>query len=85
MRPLLVSIPADNLAARIVEQSGGGIVIRPGETPAFLAAAETLLDDEALRTELAARARAYAETAFDLDSVAGRFEEVLERLRASKS
>jgi glycosyltransferase involved in cell wall biosynthesis len=84
-RPLLVSIPADNLAARIVEQSGGGIVIRPGETPAFLAAAETLLDDEALRMELAARARAYAETAFDLDSVAGRFEEVLERARAFKS
>jgi glycosyltransferase involved in cell wall biosynthesis len=83
-RPLLVSVPADNLAARVVERSGGGIVIRPGDSPAFLAAAETLLDDEALRAELAGRARTYAETAFNLDPVAGRFEEVLEAARSPK-
>jgi glycosyltransferase involved in cell wall biosynthesis len=83
-RPLLVSVPANNLAARVVERSGGGILVRPRDSPAFLAAAGTLLDDDTLRTELAGRARAYAEAAFDLDSVAERFEEVLERARASK-
>ena len=84
-RPLLVSVPTDNLAARVVERSGGGIVVRPGDAPAFLAAAERLREDGELRAELGGRARAYAQTAFDIDSVAARFEEVLERARSSKS
>jgi colanic acid biosynthesis glycosyl transferase WcaI len=78
-RPLLVSIPAGNLAARAVERSGGGVVVEPGDSRAFLAAAETLLDSEELRSELARSARAYAERAFDIESIADRFEEVLER------
>jgi glycosyltransferase involved in cell wall biosynthesis len=82
-RPLLVSVPADNLGARVVELSGGGMVVRPGDSTAFLAAAEKLLEDEPLREELARRARAYAEKAFDIDAAASRFEEVLERARSA--
>ena len=78
-RPLLVSVPADNLAARVVERSGGGVVVGPGESAAFLAAAENLLEDESWREDLARRGRAYAETAFDVGSIADRFEDVLER------
>ena len=84
-RPLLVSVPTDNLAARVVERSGGGVVVRPGDSRAFLAQAERLREDGELRAELGGRARAYAQTAFDIDSVAARFEEVLERARSSKS
>jgi glycosyltransferase involved in cell wall biosynthesis len=83
-RPLLVSLPAGNLAARVVERSGGGLVVEPGDSAAFLAAAETLRNDERLRVELAGRARAYAETAFDIASIGGRFEEVLERARSAE-
>jgi glycosyltransferase involved in cell wall biosynthesis len=79
-RPLLVSVPTDNLAARVIERSGGGVVVRPGDTAAFLAAAERLLADEELRAELGTRGRAYAESAFDVDSVARRIEEILERV-----
>ena len=50
---------------------------------AFVQAAETLIGDPELRQELARRGRAYAETAFDIDAVASRFEEVLERARRS--
>jgi colanic acid biosynthesis glycosyl transferase WcaI len=80
-RPLLVSVPAANLAARVVERSGGGVVVPPGESAAFLTAADALLDAD-LRSELGARARAYAEAAFDVDSVADRFEQLLERARS---
>ncbi len=80
-RPLLVSVPAGNLAARIVERSGGGLVVPPGDAAAFLAAAQTLLDDPDLRQRLARSARAYAETAFDREAVATRFEQVLGRVR----
>jgi putative colanic acid biosynthesis glycosyltransferase WcaI len=79
-RPLLVSVPTDNLAARVVERSGGGVVVRPGDGSGFLGAAARLLADEELREELGTRGRAYAESAFDVDSVARRFEEVLERV-----
>jgi glycosyltransferase involved in cell wall biosynthesis len=82
-RPLLASVPADNLAARVVERSGGGVVVRPGDTPAFLAAAETLLGNQGLRAELGSRARAYAEAAFESGAIADRFEAVLEEAARS--
>jgi glycosyltransferase involved in cell wall biosynthesis len=75
---LLVAVPADNLAARVVERSAGGLVVPPTNPAALVDAAQTLLDDEALRAELGLRARAYAETAFNVDAIAARFERVLE-------
>ncbi len=78
-RPLLVSVPKDNLAARVVERSGGGVVVPPGDAQALVAAAGKLLDDDDLRAELGRRGRAYAEAAFDLDEICGRFERVLGR------
>jgi colanic acid biosynthesis glycosyl transferase WcaI len=83
-RPLLVSVPAGNLAARVVERSGGGVVVRPGDRSAFLAAAGRLLEDEQARAELAKRGRAYAETEFEIESIAARFEGVLERARSAR-
>ena len=78
-RPLLVSVPADNLAARVVERSSGGVVVPPRDARALVVAAESLLDDAELRGELSRRGRAYAEATFDAAVVAGQFEEVLER------
>lgn len=77
-RPLLVSVAHDNLAAHVVERSGGGLVVPPKNAKALVAAAGTLQADAGLRAELADRARAYAETTFDLDRIANRFEQVLE-------
>jgi glycosyltransferase involved in cell wall biosynthesis len=84
-RPLLVSVPAENLAARIVKRSNAGFVVEPGDSSGFLAAAEKLGEDVQLRAEFAGRARAYAETAFDIASLSGRFEQVLERARGATS
>ena len=78
-RPLLVSLPSGNLASRVVERSGGGLLVPPRDADALSAAAETLLDDEPRRHELGRRARAYAEATFDVERIAARFEEVLER------
>jgi len=77
-RPLLVSVARDNLAARVVERSGGGLVVAPKEPRALIAASGTLHTDDALRAELGRRARSYAEAAFDLERIADRFEQVLE-------
>jgi putative colanic acid biosynthesis glycosyltransferase WcaI len=79
-RPLLVSVSEDNLAARVVERSGGGLVVPPNDPGALVAAADALLARVALRDELGHHARAYAETAFDLETIADRFEKVLGRV-----
>jgi colanic acid biosynthesis glycosyl transferase WcaI len=84
-RPLLVSVPAGNLAARIVTRSGAGVVVPPEDMPGFLSAAEALLRDEARRANLGARGRAYAENAFAIGSVADRFEAVFERAASPRS
>ena len=83
-RPLLVSVPTDNLAARVVERSGAGVVIQPGDASMFLGAAGRLLADEGLRAKLGERGRAYAESTFDAESVAQRFEEVLEQATGAR-
>lgn len=81
-RPLLVSVARDNLAARVVERSGGGLVVPPNDPEALTEAAGALHADEGLRLELGRRARSYAETAFDLTRIADQFEQVLEREKA---
>jgi glycosyltransferase involved in cell wall biosynthesis len=76
-RPVLAAVPADNLAARTIERAGAGMLVEPGDTAGFVSAAEKLLGDDRLRSEHGRRARSYAERAFDVESIAGRFEEIL--------
>jgi glycosyltransferase involved in cell wall biosynthesis len=76
-RPMLASIPADNLAARIVRDRTSGLVVRPNDRVAWIASADALVDDRELRDRLAANARRYAEATFDIDAIADRFEDVL--------
>src|SRR2546430_4379205 len=51
-RPLLVSVSADNLAAHVIERSGGGLVVPPREPQALVAAAAELHADARRREEL---------------------------------
>jgi colanic acid biosynthesis glycosyl transferase WcaI len=80
-RPLLVSVSEDNLAARVVERSGAGLVVPPGDPKALVSAAAALRAEVGLRDDLGRRGRSYAETAFDAETIAVRFEELLERAR----
>lgn len=76
-RALLLAVPADNLAAKIVERTGAGRVVDPLDTAAFTAAALELAGDAAARAECGAHGRAYAEATFAIERIADRFEEVL--------
>ena len=70
-RPILASIPADNAAARMVsERAGAGIIVEPGDTDAFVAAAKSLLADPERRRALGAAGRRFAEATFSSDRVA---------------
>ena len=77
-RPVLLAVPAGNLAARIVERNGCGIVVAPTDTDAFLDAASRLLRDADARDRMGTAARAYAERTFEIERITSRFERVLE-------
>lgn len=76
-RPILLSVPLENLAARIIQAHDAGRAIVPHNAHGFLEAAENLLASEALRTELAQHGRRYAEAHFDIATITDRFEEIL--------
>ena len=73
----LGAIPSDNLAARQLRESGGGLVVDPDDSEGWVGAARRLVDDPSLRAELAAAGRSYAEERFGIVAIGDRFEAVL--------
>ncbi len=73
-RPLLLAVPPENLAARIVSRNEAGLVVPPGDAKAFIAAAEKLVNDPQLRAYHGDKARRYALNTFDMDRLGDRFE-----------
>ena len=61
-RPILLTAPKENLAARIVERANAGIVVDPADATGFLAAALRLRDEPQLCATMGANGRAYART-----------------------
>jgi glycosyltransferase involved in cell wall biosynthesis len=76
-RPVLLAVPPENLAARIVERNGAGLVVPPDDVAGFLDAAERLAADADLRARMGRSARAYAERTFQIEGIADRMEAVL--------
>jgi phosphatidylinositol alpha-1,6-mannosyltransferase len=65
----------------IVRPGQTGLLVDPGDAPAFARAVVRVLQDSTLAGELRARARRAAETEFDWDAVAGRYLDVFEAAR----
>ncbi len=76
-RPLLLAVPAENLAARIVSKIGAGIVVEPEDHAGSRDAIVKLIRDPAERGVMGQRARAYAERTFAIEAITDRFEAVL--------
>jgi len=77
-RAILGAIPAENLAARTIEANGAGVVVDPGDSDRFIAAARSLIDDPARRIAMGSSARVAAEETFDIDVITDEFLSVLE-------
>lgn len=76
-RPLLMSIPGSNLAAKMTCEADAGLVVEPQDLQGWLAAAGRLRDDAAERERLGRNARRFAEAHFAIDRIASRFERIL--------
>ena len=81
-RPIVASIPKDNLAAKTIERTGSGIVVEPGDENGFIAAIDRVLGDPALARQLGQRGRSYAEKTFDIVQIANRFLAIADSLCA---
>ncbi len=75
-RAILASIPRSNLAAQVLLESGGGVVVEPGAVDDWLAAARELAGSKELRDRLARDGRDYALRTFDVAHIADEFETV---------
>lgn len=76
-RPLLLSVPPENLASRIVKDNKSGLVVPVSDVDAFVDAAETLFSYNDLRLNLAKNGRAYAEKTFDIEKITDKFEKII--------
>lgn len=76
-KPLLIAVPKNNLAARIVLQNKAGLVVEPTNMEAFVQAARVLVRDEVARREFGANGLTYARSTFDITAIGGAFESVM--------
>lgn len=78
-RPIVLAAPKENLAARILDETGAGTVVPPGHHEAFACAVQAYLHDDVAARMAGLAGRAYAEANFPVDHIADRFEQVFGR------
>lgn len=73
-RPIVLAAPHDNLAAKILVETGAGRVVEPEDAEGFIEAALHFRADPDAAAAAGSAGRAYAEENFVLSRVADRFE-----------
>ena len=81
-RPMLIAVPEENLAAKIVTDNGSGLVGNPSDTNLFCRNAESLYHDQQNRVAMGRKAQAYAMDNFDIGKIADRFEGIIQHVTA---
>jgi colanic acid biosynthesis glycosyl transferase WcaI len=81
-RPLIASVDQASEVARLVERSGGGVIVPPQDSAAFVAAVEKLVADEQLRSDMGAAGRRYVEGQASPAVIAEAYEKLILELRA---
>ena len=72
-RPILASVPLENLAARLIVDNEAGYVSSPGQDSILVEKAKVLANDPDLRRRMGDNGHAYANRAFDVKAIADRF------------
>ena len=78
-RPLLLSVPKQNLAANIVEKNSAGLVSEPNDDESFLNNAKELYNNKKLRELFSDNARNYAELNSDIERITSWFINLFEK------
>jgi len=75
-KPILSSIPQDNLAHRIIEKSGAGFVTHPEDHNMFFNRAQYLLANPDICNSMSEKAKKWASEKFDISRITDQFEKV---------
>jgi putative colanic acid biosynthesis glycosyltransferase WcaI len=75
-RPILLSVPLENAAAKMVLESQAGLVAAPANDEGFLHNARLLYGNHELRSSSGKSGRSFAENEFDIERIADKFEAV---------
>lgn len=81
-RAVLLAIPSENLAARIVKNQDAGLLVEPDDLDGFGRAAQQLLNESSLRERLSYNARTYADKHFDIIRITDHFEGIFQSVIA---
>ena len=73
-RAIIASVPENGTAARVIQKSGGGIVVPPEDTRAIASAIDQLYSDRELLAQLGQKGRAFAEEHFSFDQILLKYE-----------
>jgi colanic acid biosynthesis glycosyl transferase WcaI len=73
-RPIVAAMAPDNLAAQYIKQAGAGEVTAADDPQSFVAAVLGVIADPRRGAEAGRRARAFAESTFDVEPIAAEFE-----------
>lgn len=83
-RPILASIPKNNLAAKIINQINAGFVVEPDNLEDFLKKANILYLNNELRNRMGLNAIKFAENNFKIDYIADKFETIINKVIKNK-
>ncbi len=78
-RPQLLSISADNPAAKLISVHQMGLVSTPGDLDAWLGNARALYQNRYNNSQMGINARAYAEENFDIERITDVFESIMQQ------
>ncbi|MEP2680144.1 MAG: glycosyltransferase family 4 protein [Sulfitobacter sp.] len=79
-RPIVLAAPADNLAAKIVAETGAGLISEPADINAFVQSVQSYLKNPEDRRASGLAGRIYAEETFQIDSVARSFDSIFSKI-----
>ncbi len=79
-RAMLIAVPLENLAARIVQEAGSGIVVSPEDLDGWEAAAKRIRSNDDERKLFGENARKTAEQKFAVEPITDRFERLINRI-----
>jgi len=76
-RPILLSVPLENLASKIVTEAKAGLVASPYDPEGFLQKARILYENEDTRYNFGKSGRDYAEANFNIEDISRLFEDIV--------
>ena len=78
-RALLLALPPDNLAAKIVQTHKAGLLVQANDQQAFIKAAKKLYEAQDLLQTYGKNGRQYAENHFHIAQIGDQFEHIFKR------